>query len=152
MSQQNKRQQPAFTLFELVMVMLLISILVTLLGSIFINTYRFHGQLLGRTQRLAQYQEVRHLLQKDFNRTKYFEVSANTLTFLSEKDSIHYIFGDRIVRHQAARSDTFSTKAEILEDTASVHIALYLNQGTASLQLPKLADGVRSYYAAKDSL
>lgn len=135
----------AFTLLELIIVMLLISFLVTVIGAAFLNVYTYHGRLSRKMENSRELSSLRASLERDFNKTKHYEIGGSQLLFTSERDSISYYFGEAIVRIQSIRSDTFPFVGAIFDHDSTASISIVKNNSLIKLKLPDRSTGLDRY-------
>ena len=135
----------AFTLFELMLVMILISIIVTILGSALYNVNGFHKRLKDRVDTVGSFKEFKYAINRDFNRMKYYEITEQKLIFTNGVDSVFYSFGENIVRQQSVRVDSIQVEGTLFFNDSITSIRLLLGERTTQIRLPSASSGVLSY-------
>lgn len=136
---------PAFTLFELLLVMILISIIVTILGSTLYNVNGFHKRLKDRVDVVGSFKAFKYAIHRDFNRMKYYEISDQKLIFSDGIDSVFYSFGENIVRQQSVRVDSIPVKGVLFFNDSITSIHLQLGERMTQMRLPSASSGILSY-------
>ena len=135
----------AFTLFELLLVMILISIIVTILGTTLYNVTGFHKRLKDRVDVVGSFKEFKYAINRDFNRMKYYEISGQKLIFTNGIDTVFYTFGENIVRQQSVRTDSMLVKGTLFFNDSITSIHLLLGERTTQVRLPSVSSGLLSY-------
>ncbi len=138
----------AFTLFELLMVMILISIVVTVLGATLYNVGSFHKRLKDRVEQVGSFKEVKYVIYRDFNRMKFYEASSTELIFTDGIDTVFYSFGEKIVRQQGIRVDSLLVTGGLSLTDSTATIMLLLGERKTSIRLPSISSGVLAYRAS----
>lgn len=148
-SRKNKITLPAYTLVELIVVMILITVVVTILASAFFNVHGFHKRLQGRIKEVSTLKELSYLLHRDYNRMKYYHADQSQLIFTNGADTIHYWFDSVVVRQQLVRMDTFSLASAMITSDSTLSITLQLGERSVKMKLPETDFGLLSYRAAQ---
>lgn len=138
----------AFTLIELLLVMILISIIVTILGSTLYNVTGFHKRLKGRVDQVGSFKEVKYAISRDFNRMKFYEVDTDKLIFSDGIDTVFYSFGEKIVRQQGVRIDSIPLQGALSYNDSITSITLLLGERKTNIRLPAVSSGLLSYKAS----
>ncbi len=100
----------AFTLLELLQVMILVAVLMTLVGGTFYYFSTYHLQLTDRLDATSEINQVHRLLQRDAGQYRTFDFENARLVFSTDTDTTAYVFGEPIVRQQGIRLDTFQIR------------------------------------------
>ena len=121
----------AFTLFETIQTLILVSILVTILGSTFFYIYRYHNGLSEKLAKQGSLHQLGYLVLEDYADDRYFEYTGESLFF--ESDSVTYLLGSEVIRNQGLRVDTFKVSGSAEEMDGMVSLKFFV--GTESLSL-----------------
>lgn len=130
------------------MVMILISIIVTILGSALYNVGTFHKQLLGRVDQVGSFKEVKYAMSRDFNRMKFYQAESDKLIFSDGIDTVLYSFGERTVRQQGVRVDSIMLQSVLSSNDSTTSIVLLLGERKTTIRLPAISSGLLSYKAS----
>lgn len=144
----KRSRLPAFTLFELLLVMILISVVVTILGSALYNVNGFHKRLKSRVDQVSTFKEVKYAISRDFNRMKFYQVESNNLVFTDGVDTVLYSFGDKTVRQQGVRTDSMMLQSALSSNDTTTTVTLLLGDKRTSIRLPSISSGLLSYEAS----
>ncbi len=144
----RNNQLSAFTLFELLLVMILISIIVTILGSAFYNVNSFHKRLRDRVDQVGSFKEVKYAISRDFNRMKFYHVASDKLVFSDGIDTVLYSFGEQTVRQQGVRVDSIMLQSALSFSDSTASVVLLLGERRTTIRLPSVNSGVLSYKAS----
>lgn len=135
----------AFTLYELLLVMILISIVVTIIGAALYNVSGFHKRLKDKVDQVGSFKEVQYMIHRDFNRLKFYTATADQLLFTNGMDTVLYAFGDHIVRQQGVRTDSLSLQGALTLSDTTASITFLLGERKTNMRLPLINSGVLSY-------
>lgn len=145
---ERSKRLSAFTLIELLLVMILISIIVTILGSTLYNVTGFHKRLKSKVDQVGNFKEVKYAISRDFNRMKFYEVNTDKLTFSDGIDTVFYSFGAEIVRQQGVRIDSIPLQSALSYNDSITSITLLLGERRTNIRLPSISSGLLSYRAS----
>ncbi|MEM9328439.1 MAG: type II secretion system protein [Bacteroidota bacterium] len=120
----NKIELEAFTLVELVVVMILMGVLILLLGSTFFGINSYHHRLLQRSTTTATIKEAKATLRRDLSMAKDWEIGQTELVFYRDEDTVTYVFGPSLIRVHSLRSDTLSIQASLLSDSEGATVVM----------------------------
>ena len=148
MRRKKSSRLSAFTLFELLLVMILISIVVTILGSALYNVNGFHKRLKDRVDRVATFKEFNYAINRDFNRMKFYEITGDRLIFTDGVDSVFYSFGNKIIRQQSVRIDSIPLEGTLFFNDSITTVRLLVGDRVTQIRLPSISSGVLSYQAS----
>lgn len=111
------RRLNAFTLQELLIVMILSGILLATAYYGLRMVQQYHHQFSASSERTLRYQTLQRLLQQDFDQAFRIEASQETIHCFHEHKTIHYRFSpEHIVREQGVQLDTFPGQATQRQD------------------------------------
>jgi type II secretory pathway pseudopilin PulG len=132
------RKLPAFTLPELVVGMLLMSIVFSFISMVYLIFSRQAGKLLETNRYTNEYRATRRVVRYDFEKAVgvYYNTTANsfilkTFTSSGKTDSIVYSFHAKgIVRSHAGHTDTLQPGATVIDKTFVSDTLLLINHIT----------------------
>lgn len=101
---------PAFSLAEMLVVMLLSGLAAGIVYFAYYTVNRYHLDLTRKSELVSDVHSLQYLVNRDFERCEY--VSCTTAGFMclsrdSAVNSEYHLLAEGIVRNQVSRSDTF---------------------------------------------
>jgi len=128
------RKQPAFTLPEMVVGMLLMAILFSFISMVYLLFVRQANRQLDTGRAMQEYISNRHTLQYDLDNASaiYYNSPDNQFIFRTKaSDTIIYLFDKRgILRHCAGHTDTLQPGATLIGKTFARDSLMLVNSIT----------------------
>lgn len=103
----------AFTLVELLVVLILSGVLASLVGGIFYYLFVYQQQIDRKPVAVNSMQQLDYLLKKDFDQSEKLFLEGRSLQCINKQDSVNYTFeGSAVIRQQSIVVDTFRISAD----------------------------------------
>ncbi|QHS56501.1 prepilin-type N-terminal cleavage/methylation domain-containing protein [Mucilaginibacter sp. 14171R-50] len=97
----------AFTLTEMIMVMLLTAIVVAMAYEVLRIVYKTHAAFAAKNERVNDVERLEHWLRRDFQKAEVILGNDHSVRLLSTGDTVSYVFADSLVIRRAVRVDSF---------------------------------------------
>jgi len=120
MTHRFSNKSRAFTLFETIQTLILISILISILGSTFFYLYQYHNNLTKKLSIQGSLDQLEYLLLKDYANDRYMEFTGDRIIFGA--DSTTYQLGSQVIRNQGVRVDTFEILGTAEENAGALSV------------------------------
>ncbi|MCV9387459.1 prepilin-type N-terminal cleavage/methylation domain-containing protein [Reichenbachiella ulvae] len=137
----------AFTLVEMMVVLLLSSLLLTAASAIYLNVLDYHHRLRKRIDHTNAYYRLKYYLERDTQRSASYELKGDELQLGKET---HYQFGaDTVFREWKGNRDFFLIGGQCQEQAGSLQVNFTLYQQSITLPL-KSKSSYRQIWKSKN--
>lgn len=126
----------AFTISELLVVLVVSSILMTAALGIYSNLSRYQLRLKERVSTVTGINRVNFLIQRDLSRFPDMKLASNTLT-VGDGTLAYYFFEDSVVREFQGVSETFFVDCLISEVDDQLKLSYELYDQKIQFNLPR---------------
>jgi len=149
-------KQPAFTLLEMILAMIIAGTIIGLTFGIFLNVQSTWGLFHKNQEKITMLLHLKNTLERDMDAAAYiYSESKNTVQLSAVNDTILYSFNDsQVVRYKHNIKDTFFTEIRNLNlhYLSSVNTFKIINEIQFDISIPFSLHGLTfsKYYTSKD--
>ncbi|OJW17953.1 prepilin-type N-terminal cleavage/methylation domain-containing protein [Mucilaginibacter sp. 44-25] len=104
----------AFTLTEMIVVMLITVVVLGMAYSVFQLVSKTYSNFNGKNGRVNDAERLEEWLRRDCLKASFIYLDHHMLILKNQRDSTRYIFGDSVILRDKGRVDTFGIKQQNL--------------------------------------
>jgi prepilin-type N-terminal cleavage/methylation domain-containing protein len=113
----ESKRVKAFTLVEMIVVMLLTAVVIGLAYEVFQVISKSYSSFSAKNERINDVERLEHWLKRDFIRAENITAGGNKVCMIIGKDTVSYVFTDSVVTRQGLRVDAIRIEVKNITTT-----------------------------------